>query len=286
MDHLRKIDLHMHTLQSDGTLTPEQLVERAKSRGVSCIALTDHDTVSGIKRAQKAGEEHGVEVIPGVEISVIFEPGTMHILGYFIDIENQSLLKGLEGIQKDRRERNPKIIEKLNQLGMKITLEEVEKVSGGDQIGRPHFARVMLEKGYIKDFKEAFDKYLGKGTPAYVDKRRVSSRDAIKMIRDAGGVASLAHPKQLKVDAGKNFEKEIEKLVDEGLTGLEVYSSCQSPGEVAYYKEVAKRFNLVMTGGSDFHGGNKPRIELGWLGDGVNLYYDTIETLRSKRKLN
>ncbi|MBI4388269.1 MAG: PHP domain-containing protein, partial [Candidatus Omnitrophica bacterium] len=201
----RRIDLHMHTTHSDGTLTPTELVARARSKELSCIALTDHDTVSGIKEAQRAGNEHDVEVIPGVEISVIFEPGTMHILGYFVDIENKDLLKGLESVQEARRHRNPKIIERLNALGFAITLEEVEKVSGGDQIGRPHFAKVMVEKGFVKSHEEAFKKYLGRGCSAYIDKRTVTSKDAIQMIREAGGVASLAHPKQLKVPQGDVF---------------------------------------------------------------------------------
>lgn len=277
-----KVDLHMHTIHSDGTLTPTELVTRAKSRELSCIALTDHDTVSGVREAQSAGKKHGVEVIAGVEVSVIFEPGTMHVLGYFIDIENKKLLKGLESIQEARRQRNPKIIECLNQLGMDITLEEVEKASGGDQVGRPHFAKVMVAKGYVKSPEEAFKKYLGKGCPAYIDKRKVTSKEAIQMIREAGGVASLAHPKQLKVPQGEVFEVEIKKLADEGLSGVEVYSSCQSPAEAAYYKKIANRFGLTVTGGSDFHGGNKPDVELGLMGEGAVLYYDTIEELRSK----
>ncbi len=272
----------MHTVHSDGTLTPRELVVRAKSRELSCVALTDHDTINGIREAQSTGEKIGVEVIAGVEISVVFEPGTMHILGYFLDIENQNLLKGLRGIQNDRRERNPKIIKKLNALGISITLEEVIQVSGGDQVGRPHFARVLMDKGYAASPEEVFKKYLGKGCPAYVDKRKVSSERAIKMIRDAGGVASLAHPKQLKVSQGKAFESEIAKLADQGLSGLEVYSSCQSKEEASYYKEVANRTGLVATGGSDFHGANKPKIELGWMGEGASLFYDTIHSLRAK----
>jgi predicted metal-dependent phosphoesterase TrpH len=206
----------------------------------------------------------------------------MHILGYFVDPENQDLLEGLRPIQEARQKRNPMIIERLKALGMKITLEEVEKVSGGDQVGRPHFARVMVEKGYVKNFEEAFSKYLTRGGPAYVNKRTVESGEAISMIRRSGGVSVLAHPKQLKVPHGKIFESEIAKLVDQGLAGLEVYSSCQSQEEASYYRDVANRFDLVVTGGSDFHGGNKATIELGWMGDGVNLFYDTVESLRER----
>ena len=271
----------MHTIHSDGTLTPRELVERAKSRNLFCIALTDHDTVSGVPDAQAAGREFDLEVIAGVEVSVVFEPGTIHILGYFIDTQNQKLLNGLEKIQGARRERNPKIIELLNKLGIQITSEEVEAESGGDQVGRPHFARVLVKKGYVRDFQEAFDKYLAKGKPAYVDKRNMTSGEALRMIREAGGVASLAHPKHLKLQDPNLFELQIKKLVSEGLGGLEVYSSCQSREESAYYLEVANRFGLTVTGGSDFHGANRPQVDLGWLG-GAALFYDTIELLRAK----
>lgn len=279
---LKRVDLHMHTTHSDGTLTPEQLVARAKSRRVDCIALTDHDTVSGVREAKDAGTKLGVEVIAGVEISVIFPPGTMHILGYFIDTSNADLLSGLKLVQDARAKRNPMIIEKLNSLGVKITLDEVVAESGGDQIGRPHFARVLVKKGYAQDSQDAFNKFLAKGASAYVDKRNITSETAIRMIHAAGGVASLAHPKQLKLKDEKEFEAEIEKLVGQGLDGLEVFSSCQSRDEAVFYKKIANRFNLVTTGGSDFHGDNRPNVDLGWMGEGACLYYDTIDQLRLK----
>lgn len=272
----------MHTTHSDGTLTPEELIKRAKSRNLDCVALTDHDTVSGIGEAKEAGLKFGVEVIAGVEISVIFPPGTMHILGYFIDPENPALLEGLKLVQDARAKRNPQIIEKLGKLGVKITLEEVIAESGGDQVGRPHFARVLVKKGYAQDAQDAFNRFLAKGAPAYVDKRNMTSETAIRMIRTAGGVASLAHPKQLKLKDEKEFEAEIAKLSDEGLSGMEVFSSCQSREEAAYYKKVSDRFGLVTTGGSDFHGANRPNVDLGWLGEGACLYYDTIGHLRSR----
>lgn len=279
---LKRVDLHMHTTHSDGTLTPEELVKRAKLRNVDCIALTDHDTVSGIREAKEAGARLGVEVIAGVEISVIFPPGTMHILGYFVDTANETLLNGLKLVQDARLKRNPMIIEKLNKLGIKITLDEVIAESGGDQIGRPHFARVLIKKGYAQDAQDAFNKFLAKGSPAYVDKRNITSETAIRMIHAAGGVASLAHPKQTKLKEAKDFEAEIAKLADQGLNGLEVFSSCQSRDEAAYYKQVADRFGLITTGGSDFHGDNRPNVDLGWMGEGACLYYDTIDSLRSK----
>ncbi len=277
----KRCDLHMHTVHSDGTFTPKELVELAKRKELSCIALTDHDTLSGVQEAQEEGSRAGIEVIAGVEISVKFEPGTMHILGYFIDRNSKKLQEGLSEIQNARRQRNPIIIEKLRALGVKISLEEVERESGGDQVGRPHFARVLVKKKYVKKFEEAFNKYLTKGAPAYVDKRKLTSREAIEMIEEAGGVASLAHPKLLKLDSIPNrFEQTIEQLRSEGLKGLEVYSSCQSKQEAAQYKKTADRLGLLVTGGSDFHGANRPQAPLGWMGDGAFIPYETIDRMK------
>ena len=281
MTNHKRCDLHMHTVHSDGTYTPTELVRLAKRAGLACIALTDHDTLNGIAEAQEEGNRSGIEVIAGVEISVKFEPGTMHILGYFVDRNSGQLKRKLEDIQEARRQRNPMIIQKLKAFGLQITLEEVERESGGGQVGRPHFARVLVNKGYVKDFDEAFNKYLAKGQPAYVDKRKLSSQDAIDMIEEAGGIASLAHPKQLKLDSKLDeFERVIAELKDQGLKGLEVYSSCQSPVEAARYKKTAERLGLLITGGSDFHGANRPQIQLGWLGEGAEIPYETIDQMK------
>ena len=281
MTNHKRCDLHMHTVHSDGTYTPTELVRLAKRAGLACIALTDHDTLNGIAEAQEEGNRSGIEVIAGVEISVKFEPGTMHVLGYFVDRNSGQLKRKLEDIQEARRQRNPMIIQKLKAFGLQIALEEVERESGGGQVGRPHFARVLVNKGYVKDFDEAFNKYLAKGQPAYVDKRKLSSQDAIDMIEEAGGIASLAHPKQLKLDSKLDeFERVIAELKDQGLKGLEVYSSCQSPAEAARYKKTAERLGLLITGGSDFHGANRPQIQLGWLGEGAEIPYETIDQMK------
>jgi len=274
-------DLHMHTIHSDGTLTPRALVNLAKQKGLACVALTDHDTLSGVEEAQEEGNRIGIEVISGVEISVKFEPGTMHILGFFVDRNSKALHDGLALIQDARRARNPMIVEKLRAQGVEISLEEVKRESGGDQIGRPHFARVLVKKRFVKDFEEAFNKYLAKGAPAYVDKRKLTSREALSMIEEAGGLAALAHPKYLKLDSEPDqFEKTIERLKQEGMKGLEVYSSCQSRAEAARYRKTAERLGLVITGGSDFHGANRPQVSLGWLGDGVKLSYETVDQMK------
>ena len=233
-----------------------------------------------VPQAIAEGERAGVEIIPGIEISCEFEPGTLHVLGYFVDRNQPGFKAVLDEIQKARSERNPAIIRKLNQLGIEITLEEVTAVSGGKQVGRPHFAKVLVKKGAVKTLDEAFRKYLAKGKPAYVDKRRLSSKEGIQKIREAGGIAVAAHPKQMKL-AGEALTAEIKRLVDEGLGGIEAYNSCQDRDEARLYKGLAKRFNLFVTGGSDFHGANKPEVDLGYLGDGVELGYEVVESMKA-----
>lgn len=277
----RRCDFHTHTVHSDGTVTPKELVSLARERELSCIALTDHDTLSGVEEAQAQGRRIGVEVIAGVEISVKCDFGTMHILGYFVDRNSKVLQEGLQSVQDARAKRNPKIIEQLNAAGIRISMEEVRAASGGGQIGRPHFARVLLEKKYVKSMQEAFDKYLGKGKPGYVDKRTLSSREAIQLIEASGGIAVLAHPKMLKLDdQPAEFNRTLETLQSEGLKGLEVYSSCQSAAESTRYRKTAQRLGLIMTGGSDFHGDNRPSAPLGWMGDGVSIPYETVDQMK------
>ncbi len=277
----RRCDFHTHTTHSDGTYTPAEVVRLAEKAQISCLAITDHDTVSGVAEAQTEGGHRGIEVISGVEISVQHEPGTLHMLGYFLNCRSNSLLKRMEEIQTARRQRNPKMIEKLNSLGIAITLEEVAQESGGEQVGRPHFAQVMVRKGYVKNFDEAFDKYLTKGGPAYVAKQRLTSAEAIQMIHEPGGLSVLAHPKQLRLDAQpEELDRLIERLKSEGLNGIEAYSSCQSKAEAERYKKIAKRFDLVVTGGSDFHGTNRPDIPLGWVGNGIHLSYEMADQMK------
>ena len=277
---MNTVDLHMHTTHSDGTYLPRDLVKLAKKKGLRCISVTDHDTMSSFEECAEEAKKLGVELIPGIEISADFEPGTLHILGFFLDRNHPKLKATLSEIQRAREERNPQIVKKLNELGISITMKEVEAESGGKQVGRPHFARVLLKKGAVKTMEESFRKYLAKGKPAYVDKRRLSSREALQRIREAGGIASIAHPKQMRL-VEPELSKEIERLVGEGLGGLEAYNSCQNREEAQLYTRLAKRFNLFVTGGSDFHGANKPDVELGNLGDGAELNYEVIEAMKT-----
>ena len=278
------IDLHIHTTESDGSLTPSQVVHYAKEKGLKAIAITDHDTIHGNEEAIKEGISEGVEVIPGVEISVDYSPGTMHMLGYFITTEDPILNEKLTLLQDSRADRNPRIIEKLNKLGLSLTYDEVVQVSGGGQVGRPHMAQVLMEKGYIKSIKEAFDKYLGKGAPAYLDKFRLGAEEAIAMITNAGGIPVLAHPSTLYCKSSDELDALVKKLVNQGLQGLEVYYSEHDERKTSSYKLLAKRYNLAITGGSDFHGKNIKGIDLGTGRGKLKIPYTVLENLKTIRE--
>ncbi|MBI3306955.1 MAG: PHP domain-containing protein [Candidatus Omnitrophica bacterium] len=285
---MKRVDFHMHTTHSDGSYTPEELIRYCKEKGLACVSVTDHDTMSSFEKCLQEAGRQGIELVPGVEISAQFDPGTLHILGFFLNQNDAALKNAFEDVQKARRERNPQIVEKLQAFGLDLTLEEViheaygvREMPAGKQLGRPHFAKTLIKKGIVKTHEEAFEKYLSKGKPGYVDKRRLSSKTAISLIRQAGGIASVAHPKQMRLDPEK-LEKEIARLVDEGLEAIEVYNSCQNAEDNKLFEKMARRFDLVMTGGSDFHGANKPGVDLGWMGDGIELSYDMVESLRNK----
>ena len=275
---LMNFDFHMHSNASDGSYSPGDLVKLAADSGVTTIALTDHDTVSGIGEALAAGKQYGVAVIPGVEISIDFSPGVMHVCGYYLDIDNPKLQAGLNFVQEARRNRNPKIIEKLNALGLDITLDEVKAVAGPDQLGRPHFAKVLIQKGYVKNTQEAFDKYLAKGAPAYMDKQRLPLDQAVAMIKGAGGVAVLAHPITLKLNSRDAYRRKITKLKNAGIAGLEAFNSYQSEAENQVFYKIAGELDMLITGGSDFHGEIKPTVKLGQFGENIPITIDEIIT--------
>jgi len=277
------VDLHLHTTASDGVLRPSEIVRYAKGKGLQAIAITDHDTIEGCEEGLLEGEKIGFEVIPGIEISAKHSPGSMHILGFLFDIYHPFLLERLEYLQKARAERNPKIVEKLNQLGIDITFDEVVKASGGGQVGRPHFANVLLEKKYVKSFQEAFERFLKKGAPAYVDKFRFTSEEALHFINEAKGVAVLAHPNTLGMNGYSELEKLVLKLVKEGLKGIEVYYPEHSSAEVAQFKTLADRYGLLSTGGTDYHGMEKNGLDIGVGRGEMKLPYSIVENLKAIR---
>jgi predicted metal-dependent phosphoesterase TrpH len=277
------VDLHLHTTASDGVMSPSEIVRYAKAKGLQAIAITDHDTIEGLEEGLSEGEKIGFEVIPGVEISAEHSPGSMHLLGFFIDNHHPFLNERLEYLQKARTERNPKIVEKLNRLGIKITYEEVLKASGGGQVGRPHFAQVLLEKKYVKNFQDAFDRFLKKGAPAYVDKFRFTAKEALHFINGAKGVAVLAHPNTLNMDGYSELEDLVLQLTEEGLKGIEVYYPEHSALKVAQYKTLAQRYGLLMTGGTDYHGIEKNGLDIGVGRGEMKLPYSIVEGLKAAR---
>jgi predicted metal-dependent phosphoesterase TrpH len=258
------IDLHSHSTASDGTLDPAAVAKLAKESGLSAWALTDHDTVAGVAAAAAASGELGIDFLPGIEISAEYRhPGILHILGYGIDPASAVLTDLTQQLIAGRDNRNPKIIRKLQELGIAITMEEVEQEAGGGVVGRPHIAAILQRKGYVSSIKQAFDRYLAPGGAAYFDKERLTPRQALEMIRQSGGLPVLAHPVQLRTENDAQLERIVKDLMDLGLAGMEVIHSDHTPALVEKYTHLADRFHLLKTGGSDFHGAKKQGIQLG-----------------------
>jgi len=258
---MSRLDLHLHTTFSDGSRTPTDVLTLAGKAQVSALAITDHDTVAGLPEAIAAGQSLGIEVIPGIELSSRWGQMELHILGYFLDWNDRELQRELTRFQDARHVRNPRIIEKLNALGIDLTYEEVRSLAGNDSVGRPHIARVLIEKGYVTSAKEAFDRYLGDGAAAYVPRALPNPAEAMAVIRAARGIPVLAHPSWL--DRSEGIYKICEQLKAVGLAGIEVHYSSHRPEQTAAYLEVARRLDLLVTGGSDFHGVTKPEVEVG-----------------------
>jgi len=259
---MSRIDLHLHTTFSDGSLSPTEVLALAQKAGVTALAVTDHDIVEGIPEATAAGERLGIEVIPGVEISSRFGESELHILGYFVDWQDPEFNRRLAELRACRHARNPLIVEKLNGLGLPMTYEEVQALAGTGAVGRPHIARVMMAKGYVQSAKEAFDRYLADGRPAYVPRQLPEPAEAIAWIRAAKGLPVLAHPTWVRATED-GLLKLCEQLKAAGLMGIEVHYSTHKRAQTAAYLNIARRLDLLVTGGSDFHGVTKPDIEVG-----------------------
>lgn len=258
------VDLHCHSTASDGTLTPAQLLRLAADSKLSALALTDHDTVAGVEEAAREAARLGIDFLAGIEISAEYpHPGTMHILGYGVDPANPSLKNLTETLIAGRDNRNPRIVEKLNEMNVAVTMAEWEDEAKGAVLGRPQLAAILVRKGYVNSIKEAFNKYIGQGAPAYFDKERLTPQQAIDRIRAAGGLPVLAHPTQLRKENHAQIENEIKNLLDLGLAGVEVIHSDFDQPIVDFLTGLASRLGLLKTGGSDFHGSSKPDIQLG-----------------------
>jgi predicted metal-dependent phosphoesterase TrpH len=279
------IDLHSHTDRSDGTFSPEELVAEAVRVGLSALAITDHDTFAGFDDAVPFAAKAGLEVICGIEVSTRYQGATVHLLGYFpVTPPSGDIRQWLSFLQENRRERNTRLIEKLRSIGVDITLEEVEK-AGRTLTARPHFARVLVEKGYATDIQQAFDLFLDESAKAYVQRHEVPIEEALERILASGGVPSLAHPIRVAKNNWAKIASAVEDLAGYGLRAIEVYHSDHSPENVSYYKTLADRFGLGITGGSDFHGGNKPLISLGTgFRNNLNIPNSILDNLKSVAK--
>jgi predicted metal-dependent phosphoesterase TrpH len=257
------IDLHTHTDASDGSLEPTQLVDAAREAGISVLAITDHDTFAGFEVAVEPTDPMGLRLIRGIELTCDYRDQNVHLLAYFLDVEpSVQFREWLERMHDSRRERNRELAERLRQLGLDIHIEEVEKL-GHHMTGRPHFARLLVSKGYAVNRDEAFERYIGESGAAYVKRHVASIQEAIRIVRAAGGVTSLAHPGRV-VPVNDPLEDHVfRELTDAGLTAVEAYHSDHSAEDTRHYLQIAERFGLVTTGGSDFHGEAKPNFELG-----------------------
>ncbi|PTX15719.1 hypothetical protein SAMN04488598_13210 [Halanaerobium congolense] len=272
----KKIDLHMHTTASDGASTPAELVDTCIDLGLEIIAVTDHDNVTNVKKMQQLGNEKGLKVISGIEISTYRGEAEYHILGYFVDPENDALLGLTETILDSRVERTHKMIEKLTEMGYPLDFKDVKKYATGVSLGRPHVARAMIEKGYINEIGEAFtEEFIAGGGKAYVEKKNVLPAEAIEVILKAGGIPVIAHPHI--INHGKALDKkEISRLKDVGLKGVEVYQTKHKQKVTKKYKKIAEELGLLITGGSDYHGENSPGIMPGDTGMSQEEY-DQLE---------
>ena len=271
---MRFADLHLHTISSDGTYTPAELVSKALDVGLSCIALTDHDTVDALEETISIGNQKGLEVLPGIELSAEYESKEVHILGYLVDYKSPPFLRQLEILKENRIQRVHKIVKKLNLLGIGLNAQDVFQISKGATPGRLHIAQALVRTGLVKSIFEVFNKYIGDRGPAYSLGFRFSPSEAIKFIRDAGGVPVLAHPYVIHND------ELILEFIRLGLMGLEVYYPEHSQGEVNFYLNLAKENNLIVTGGSDCHGKAKPEVRIGSL----KIPYELVEKLKAAKE--
>ena len=254
---MSNIDLHIHTIYSDGTCTPEEVVCQAKKLNLVAISITDHDSVAGLEEAMTAGEKAGVEVIPGVELSTDVGEDEIHLLAYYLDHKDKTFLSHLKEFQSTRVKRNRELLKRLEELGMPISYGELKEIAGRGVISRLHIARLMVKKDYVPSIGAAFDKWIGSGKPAHVKRMKISPSQIIRIVLRAGGVPIFAHPYL----SGR--DDLIPALVKAGLAGIEVYHNTHSSKTREHYKEIAHEYHLLITGGSDCHGKAKDKILMG-----------------------
>ena len=278
----KMIDLHVHSTASDGTCTPTELVQLAKDADIKAFALTDHDSIDGIEEALEAGKIQDMEVIPGVELSCNYNNEEIHMVGLFIDYKNEAFVEHLKNFQDLRDNRNIKMAERLCEEGFDITADALHEMFPDAVITRAHVAKYLVATGQVKELSIVFDQYIGDGCKCFVDRPKVHPADAIKMIHNIGGIAILAHPCLCKMERSKVYAM-IDELAAAGLDGIEAIYSCNMGSDESDFKAMAKKHGLLISGGSDFHGSNKPYIKLG-VGKG-NMYvdYDVLQKMKDQR---
>ncbi len=272
MSLTKKADLHIHTLYSDGTFSPEEVVQRASRLKLACIAITDHDAIAGIGRAQEAAKVFGIEVLSGVELTAVFKEREIHVLGYGFRLKDPTLTAFLERMRRYRVDRIQAMIDRLRSQEIHLELETVQSIAGEGSLGRPHLAEAMVKQGFVRSMEEAFQRYLGDRGPCFVKGATLTVSEAVRLIRGAGGVVILAHPHRLIEEAS------IPELVAAGIQGIEVYHSDHEPSVVKKYRKIAEQHRLLITGGSDCHGHRKSEGPV--LGT-VTVPYEEVERLKA-----
>lgn len=282
-DSIKRIDLHTHSTESDGTLTPQELMKHASEIGLSAIALTDHDSIGGIAKAYPIANSLGLELVPGVELSTDYNGKEVHILGYYIDEKNSAFLAKLNDFVNGRDKRNEKMVALLQQEGFDITMEGLYADYPDSVITRAHFARYLVEHGLVKDRETVFAKYLGDNCRCYVPREKITPFEAVKLIKLGGGLAFFAHPVlcHMNHDRLRSFLKDLK---DAGLAGMEAIYSMNTPGDETNMLKLANEFDLLVSGGSDFHGSNKPHIRLGTGRGNLNIPYDILAKIKAYHK--
>ncbi|AGB42242.1 putative metal-dependent phosphoesterase, PHP family [Halobacteroides halobius DSM 5150] len=269
---MKKIDLHTHTIASDGSFTPQELVKAAVEQGLAAVAITDHDSLAGVQPALEIGKELEIEVVPGIELTTYYQGQRIDILGYYIDLDSPQLNEVLDKLQRAREVRAKQILAKLANLDVELDFKRLKKIAGDTGVGRPHIARLMVEDEYVTDMQTAFDDYLEDGGPAYVPKYQLTPSEAVKLLKQAGGIPVLAHPGVID-----NRELVIELLEQEDFAGIEAYYSQHNQAETDYYLQLATEYDLLVTGGSDCHG---PANEDKYLLGRVDVPYKLLEQLK------
>jgi predicted metal-dependent phosphoesterase TrpH len=256
------IDLHTHSTASDGSFSPSALVHAAAAQGITALALTDHDTLAGLREAEQAAKQEDIQFIPGIEIELSWEPGEFHLLGLGISKPSPAFMEAIAGLAQKREARNRAIIERMQEAGIEAQYEDILALSGGHSVGRPHFASFLVNRHIVKNHEQAFEKYLAKGKPFYVPRECLEFRQALALIKESGGITVLAHPMSLYVAWG-TLPSLIRNFQEQGMDGIEAWHPTATPRACKRLEELGRSLNMYITAGSDFHGANRPDRKLG-----------------------